>query len=84
MSQLLDMMNVPKVDYVKMDIEGAEADVLEGAGEWLSRIRCLKVEIHSPYTVEHCIETLERHGMCCLRDAVHPACVIARRQGQAL
>jgi FkbM family methyltransferase len=84
MSQLLDMMNAPKVDYVKMDIEGAEAEVLEDAGLWLSRIRCLKVEIHSPYTVERCVETLERHGMCCTRDTLHPACIIARHRGQTL
>jgi FkbM family methyltransferase len=77
MSRLIDMMDVPKVDYVKMDIEGAEADILEDAEQWLSRICCLKVEIHSPYTVEHCMDTLGRYGMHCQRDTSHPACVIA-------
>ena len=77
MMQLLDILDRPIIDFVKMDVEGAEANLLEQAEEWVGRVRCLKVEIHEPYTVEQCLAHLERQGLHCTRDARHWACVIA-------
>lgn len=77
MPALLDLLTSSVVDYVKMDIEGAEAKVLEDASDWIDRVRCLKVEIHQPYTVDACILHLQRHGMTCYRDTRHRACVVA-------
>jgi FkbM family methyltransferase len=48
----------PRVDYVKMDIEGAEMQVLKRDTDWADHVRALKVEVHAPYTVEQCIEDL--------------------------
>jgi FkbM family methyltransferase len=77
MMQLLDSLAEPVVDFVKMDVEGTEAKLLDGAEAWLAHIRCLKVEIHEPYTVEQCLSRLEGQGMSCSRDVRHRACVIA-------
>jgi hypothetical protein len=83
-ASLVEQLNVPQVDFVKMDIEGAEKEVLGAAGAWIGKVRCLKVEVHpekasTPYTVAACTKDLEKHGMICSRDPRHPACVIARR-----
>lgn len=78
---LIDELGVPIVDFIKMDIEGAEREVLGNAESWLHRVRCLKVEVHPEkastlYTLGMCIEDLEKHGMSCTVDAHHHACVI--------
>jgi FkbM family methyltransferase len=70
LNQLLD--NQPPdtiVDYVKMDIEGAEARVLESNTEWASRVRSIKIEVHPPYTVAECRRQLERLGFRTAIDA---------------
>jgi hypothetical protein len=50
------------VDYVKMDIEGAERFVLRHNTEWAARVRSIKVEVHPPYSVEECLADLRRLG----------------------
>jgi FkbM family methyltransferase len=50
------------IDYVKMDIEGAERRVLKENTGWASRVRSIKVEVHPPYSVEECMEDLARLG----------------------
>jgi len=77
MTQLLDMFPTERVDFVKMDVEGAEGALLENAQEWIGRIRCLKVELHSPWTREWCVDRLREYGMECASDDRHRACVIA-------
>lgn len=43
----LDYLNIGGVvDFVKMDIEGTELDIISGSGAWGSRIRNLLVEVH--------------------------------------
>jgi len=62
LNTLLERMSVPRVDYVKMDIEGAEMQVLKEHTEWAERVRSIKVEVHAPYTVEQCVADLKRLG----------------------
>ena len=50
------------IDFVKMDIEGAEEKVLAEATEWTARVRSMKVEVHEPWSVEACRETLDELG----------------------
>jgi FkbM family methyltransferase len=57
-------------DYVKMDIEGAEREVLSRSVDWADSIRCLSVEVHAPYTVDACRRDLRRLGF---EVAVRPA-----------
>ena len=81
MPTLLNRLSDSVVDYVKMDIEGAEAQVLEDASDWIARVRCLKVEVHQPYTVEQCVQQFERYGMTCQR---HPPLGVHCRTEQFL
>jgi len=85
MDSLIERLGVDCVDYVKMDIEGAEKAVLADAGKWASRVRCLKVEVHPEkalprYPIEACVADLERHGFRCSLERRHHACVIATRE----
>jgi len=72
------------VDYLKMDIEGAEANVLQGPMNWIKHVRSMKIEVHPQFnpeaTVENCIEILMSIGFKCKKDNHHPQCVIAVKQ----
>lgn len=46
---LLDRNHLETVDILKMDIEGAEDQVIAGAPAWLGRVRVLIIEIHDKY-----------------------------------
>ena len=76
-SSLIDQLGTSCVDFVKMDIEGAEREVLADAGKWSGRVRCLKVEVHPPYTVAACVRDLECAGMRCEVQQNHFGCVLA-------
>ena len=67
------------IDFLKLDIEGAERDVFEQNVEWADNTRCVKVELHGDYTVAECITDLERLGFVCEQEPRHWACVVGRR-----
>ncbi len=47
MQQLFDLLPQGRADLVKMDIEGAEIELLLEA-DWVDRLECLVVELHGP------------------------------------
>lgn len=63
------------VDYVKMDIEGAEREVLRVETGWAERVRSIKVEVHAPYDVAGCVSDLRALGFATRVDEVHGAAV---------
>jgi FkbM family methyltransferase len=67
------------VDFVKMDIEGAEADVLQRNVEWTEKVGAIKVETHAPYTRDDCMRDLRNLGFQVALDTSHWASVIAVR-----
>ncbi|MGH9438813.1 MAG: FkbM family methyltransferase [Terriglobia bacterium] len=79
LDRLIDRLGTP-VDFVKMDIEGAESSVLAHPDSWIQAVRCLKIEIHQPYTVAACVHDLQQAGLSCEIDSRHSACVIARNR----
>lgn len=46
LDQLVLVHNMPKIDILKMDIEGAEKEVLEAGGDWVGKTDILMVELH--------------------------------------
>lgn len=78
-SLLADERPTAWVDYVKMDIEGAEQRVLGEETEWASRVRAIKVETHPPYTPERCADDLAALGFRTRPDRWHGASVIGVR-----
>jgi Methyltransferase FkbM domain len=50
------------VDYVKMDIEGAERTVLKHNTDWVTKVKAISVEVHSPYVPSECRDDLKALG----------------------
>jgi FkbM family methyltransferase len=67
------------VDYVKVDVEGAEAHLLRENTGWADGVGALKVEVHQPYTVDECLADVRALGFAASRDSRHPACVVGVR-----
>lgn len=67
------------VDYVKMDIEGAEREVLRNNVEWAARVRSIKVELHGDYTTAQCATDLRALGFDAHPDTRHSLCVVGVR-----
>lgn len=67
-----------EIDYIKMDIEGAERDVLRKNTEWAARVRCIKVELHQ-YEIADCIADLRRLGFEAKPDTNHHRAVLGVR-----
>jgi hypothetical protein len=79
----IDAFGAAGIDYVWVDLDGAEKDVLAGA--WLDRVRAIKVKVYPEkapvfYTVGACTGDLEKHGFHPELDPRNPACIIGRRQ----
>lgn len=64
-----------QVDLLKMDIEGAERDVLRSGAGWAPMVRRILVETHPPYTREAAVADLVGLGFAGAIDERHPAAV---------
>jgi len=73
------LKNSSFIDFMKMDIEGAEKAVLREHTEWASRVQCIMVECHDEYKKQHCMKDLENLGFKARYDTSHSACVIGLR-----
>lgn len=67
------------VDYLKIDIEGAERRILGEDTDWAADVRSLKVELHGDYTVGQCEADLRHLGFVTRPDQDYSACVIGVR-----
>ena len=67
------------VDYAKVDIEGAEREILRRAEDWASGVSCLKVEVHEPYTMDDARVDLRRAGYNVRRALSRSHTMVARR-----
>jgi FkbM family methyltransferase len=79
LNTLLEYESSGYVDYVKMDIEGAEQRVLRENTEWAAKVKAIKVEVHEPYAVSDCVADLATLGFQTLVDDRHFACVAGTR-----
>lgn len=57
--ELLDGSATGHIDLLKLDIEGAEIDVLSAADEWIDRVETIAIELHDRYR-PGCTEAFER------------------------
>lgn len=87
-STLMDRQELDHVDYLKMDIEGAEWPVLSSHTSWLHRVNALKIELHPQFNpravYENCAGVLENHGFICERDSIHFNALSATRSTPVL
>ena len=74
------------VDFVKMDIEGAEWEVVAGPGSWPERVGSLLVEIHDTEGRRHegideMMRSLRSKGFTCRPHDIHWSAVWAKKEG---
>lgn len=67
---------VDVIDFVKMDIEGAEEVVLDNAALWPGRTRCINVEFHDVDFVPFVARFAERFGFHWTPHQTHPLGVL--------
>jgi FkbM family methyltransferase len=62
-SQLIERQGCKQLDLLKMDVEGAEAEIFQNSTEWLARVKVLIIELHDRI-VPGCTQALYRalHG----------------------
>jgi FkbM family methyltransferase len=78
LATLLDERGGP-VDYLKVDVEGAERELLRDGRGWANQVRSVKVELHGDYDVDACRADLRGLGYQTWRDPEHWACVVGLR-----
>lgn len=66
-----EVMRLPKVAMMKVDVEGHEAAVLAGAAATLTRTWAIAIEYHSMLARSMVLETLETAGFEHLRESVY-------------
>lgn len=76
---IFDQYRLQTVDYLKMDIEGAESVVVSHEAKWIERVCSMKIEVHEPATVDGVREILTSRGFRCNREPRHPKCISAVR-----
>ena len=74
---IFEEYGLTQVDYLKMDIEGAETDVLDGWMAWAERVSAMKIEVHEPGDMGRIMDTLESKGFVCGEDDRHWSCCVA-------
>jgi FkbM family methyltransferase len=62
MVELLKTMGWQRVDLLKIDIEGAEEDLLKSSPSWLEYVGTIVMEIHPNTTPERIADYLKPHG----------------------
>lgn len=80
LDSIFEEFKIDEVDYVKMDIEGAEQRVLANPGKWISKVKAIKIEVHAPFTINQCMDVLEKNGFIAQKDLKHPFAVIGIRK----
>jgi FkbM family methyltransferase len=76
---LCETQGIDRIDFLKMDIEGAESRVLREHTNWLGRVQRINLEVHGPMVLDEALELLTQHGFECRRHPTHPAAVLGVR-----
>jgi FkbM family methyltransferase len=63
MADVLTELGSDRIDLLKCDIEGAEAELFESSSEWISKVRILAVECHGAFTAERFLDALASNGV---------------------
>jgi FkbM family methyltransferase len=68
LDDLIRMENLPIPDLLKIDVEGAEYDVLLGLGDISQKVKGIVMEVHSDVLWEKCSSFLSENGFLVLRN----------------
>jgi FkbM family methyltransferase len=69
------------VDYLKIDVEGAERALLRERTDWAASVGCVNVEVHGDYGVDECAHDLRILGFEARVEDPRQASVVGLRPG---
>jgi hypothetical protein len=72
-ADLIDRKGLEPPDVLKVDVEGAEFDVLRGLGAYAKGVKGLHIETHSLELRENCVGWLEANGFKIIQEFRYPA-----------
>ena len=79
MESLIKDFDIARIDYLKMDIEGAEAEIILATDpSWLALVDAMKIELHD-VDYDDFDRALSARGFRCYPDSRHPSCIVAVR-----
>jgi FkbM family methyltransferase len=79
MATLIKDFDIARIDYLKMDIEGGEAEIILSADpSWLALVDAMKIELHD-VDYDDFDRALSTRGFNCYPDSRHPSCIVAVR-----
>ena len=76
--QICELHKISRIDLLKMDIEGGEADVFAN-GAFLDRVGFLIAELHGEYGDSNFEADVEKHGLVAAREMPGVRLISARR-----
>lgn len=77
---IIKKYNLTEIDYVKMDIEGAEEDILNQEDlTWLQYVKAINIEMHldENQDIDTYINILKKHGFNAWKDNKHWSSIMA-------
>lgn len=74
---LFHEFDLSHIDFMKMDIEGAESKIFEDDCSWLSYVDSVNLEVHNGEPLTKYMSVLERHGFKCEASTKHWASILA-------
>lgn len=77
LKSISEQFQIEHIDYLKMDIEGAEREVMESADDWAHKVGIMNIETHAPEIMDAVTTNLTRFGFNCEPSKTHWASVIA-------
>jgi FkbM family methyltransferase len=79
-TEAIDLFENKYVDFIKLDIEGAENEVLTKNNDWLDSVSCMNIEIHDRNFFETAFRVLEKFGFTVKKDTNHWSSVLATKK----
>lgn len=75
--------SLDKVDFLKMDIEGAEKNILESDDlSWMQNVQVMNIELHEDEFIQKAVDIVSAQGFKCWRDTKHWASIMAVKQNK--
>ncbi len=80
---LLKMAAFPRIDLLKIDIEGAESSIFRGSTSWLAKVNAISIEFHGESRVDSGFDAVVKAAGFVIEDDEVPHCAVAyRRAGE--
>lgn len=64
---IIAKFDLKKIDYLKMDIEGSEKQILKNAEKWIDHVQSLQMEIHPTTSYKECSDLLSKYRFECFK-----------------